>query len=652
MPKKQLFDDDEAEEPVDTAFKVNRAYADKFDVEKRKKELQKLASKYGDVDSDDSESEDDDDAVHMSIAKDRGLAAVLKTIRSGDISKLKDPNAKFYDSDDDDDDDSGSDSDDAGKGKKFTLKDEYQRGVQLEAAGAFDEEEKPGHKGARTKAERSAKAAFLDAARDVDTSAAEFAVKQAPKLSATEKLPQRRKNGKGGADLFEGAELDDKTAFLKGFFENEAWRADGEGAASKYTWEQQAADEQDEAFFDDVEQWEQEWQQSKYRHEEGDEALKIQTFARQQDGLLRAKDTRRKDARERKAEREEEEELRATEELKRLKNLKKREIDDFRRKIAETAGIKSKEEKKLAAMAEMMQGDYDPEAFDKQMAQLFDDDYYGGADEDEIAAMENELDAELDPQAAVGKMKAAPAADTDDDDDDDLLYPTMSINAAIAKSDAQNTAPVPDDDAPEPPETDLAELEKELDKKIDEYWRLHYHKNGKMRTRFQYREVNPEHFGFDDTDVLALDDRTLNMVAPLNCYSAYLTKNQNTADRYKALHRKKNLRLLPAERKSRRYSKDTVALDPNLPQEEGEAIAQRVHAAAQRTGAADAQPKRQRSADGRPQAAAEGGAPRQHEKRNRSEQQAPRGRGQGAPRHNQGRGGHSQRPPHKPSKPE
>jgi protein KRI1 len=124
-------------------------------------------------------------------------------------------------------------------------------------------------------------------------------------------------------------------------------------------------------------------------------------------------------------------------------------------------------------------------------------------------------------------------------------------------------------------------LEQELERKVDEYWKLHYHKiaGGDVRTRFRYREVNPETFGLSEIDVLTKDDRQLNMVAPLNCYAAYLGRNENLRDRYKALHRRNSLREIASERKSRRYGdvSKTALFDESIPEEEGQKIAQAIH---------------------------------------------------------------------------
>jgi protein KRI1 len=631
MPaKKQLFGDDDDHEAENLAFggaaespdsfKVNRAYADKFDLVKRKQELQKLSTKYAGVEETDSEdTEEDDDAVLLNDAAENEFADLLLRLRSNDPS-LRDKNTSFFAKKAAASAENGSDSDgegEAGK-KKFTLKDEYQRALKHQAA----EEENADARGVRRKGltteQKSAREAFLNAAAAGGNDTAEFSVKAAPKASAKAGT-EKRKEVVSAA--FKDAK-DDNDAFLANFFANEAWRKADDGNEPEYTWEQEAADDQDEDFYDDVEQWERDFQERKYRHEEGEEAAHIQAFPRHQEGLLRKDDTRRKDARERKEERKKEEESKATEELKRLKNLKRAEIEAFQRKIAEVAGLgrrnkkgakpaagadddfdaDDEDQKRIAALLSRaaLEEEYDPDKFDAQMAALFDDNYYNNLDDEEMAKMA-EVDELADsdddddddddgdneevgqPVAAKQKSKKQRKADVDLPaelgDVDSFLYPTKALDRAVAEpvQKKKGKAAVDTDGADADPE----ELQKQLDQKMDEYWKLHYSGTaGGMRTRFKYREVNPEHFGLDDEDIFMMDDRSLNMIAPLSSYATYLTKAQNTKDRFKAMHRRKNLRMLPADRKSRRYQRETVVFDVDkIDEQTGAEIAKKVHRA-------------------------------------------------------------------------
>jgi protein KRI1 len=271
----------------------------------------------------------------------------------------------------------------------------------------------------------------------------------------------------------------------------------------------------------------------------------------------------------------------------------------FRKKIGDIAGLKSggkkgakpnmadedaEEDARVAALLSQkaLEEDFDPETFDKQMNALFNDDYYNAIDDNEVAILEEEdadfIDSDDEGDEVPGsnapakphqstrrslKSKDVPEALMDEAD---LLYPTQTIAAAVSRQThkgAQN------------PGLTAQELEAQLEEKMDEYWRLHYHTvAGGVRTRFKYRDVNQERFGLNDEDILMMDDRTLNMIAPFNSYATYLNRQQNMKDRFKAMHRRKNIRTLNPERQSRRYKTNTVVVDPDrLTEEEGIRIA-------------------------------------------------------------------------------
>ena len=198
-------------------------------------------------------------------------------------------------------------------------------------------------------------------------------------------------------------------------------------------------EEQDEQFYDDAEVWEQEYQQALYRHQEGEEALKVQTFPRQlEEGLLRQKDTTRAEARQRKAEREKEQETKLDSEVKRLKHLKRQEIDAQRNRIAAVAGISEGKMKQLAKLLddELTGGaDFDPDSFDKIMSNLFNDDYYDNIDDEELHMMEQEQEDAYDEEDDEDlpddededeekKNENNTYGEEDEDEDEDLLYPT------------------------------------------------------------------------------------------------------------------------------------------------------------------------------------------------------------------------------------
>jgi protein KRI1 len=126
----------------------------------------------------------------------------------------------------------------------------------------------------------------------------------------------------------------------------------------------------------------------------------------------------------------------------------------------------------------------------------------------------------------------------------------------------------------------LHELQEELESKVDEYWKLHFHAiAGDVRTRFKYRSVNSESFGLTDEDVLEMDDRQLNMIAPMNSYASFLSREENQQDRLRAVSRLRNVRLVDSSRSSRRYGKDvakTQVFDSLFTEEDARNVSKRL----------------------------------------------------------------------------
>ncbi|XP_060576869.1 protein KRI1 homolog [Ruditapes philippinarum] len=119
-------------------FKINRAYAEKYNTWRQKEELQKLKDKYGDGDeskgSSSSESEDED-AEALTEQVERDWLRTLSALKSKD-PKIYQKNAKFFH--DDDGDYEGGQKNKKSKEKPMFLKD-YERKVMLEKGGVISE---------------------------------------------------------------------------------------------------------------------------------------------------------------------------------------------------------------------------------------------------------------------------------------------------------------------------------------------------------------------------------------------------------------------------------------------------------------------------------------------------------------------------------
>ncbi|TPP46436.1 KRI1-like C-terminal family protein [Leishmania donovani] len=526
----------------------------------------------------------------------------------------------------------------AGK-SKFTLADEYKRALEATAGSedaVVDDSNEAGERdGLRKLRPQNAEEAKLRAAflRNVEDSTNTFEVVRGA-TSAYASAPAASDNGEDSADEDEqqrgaseeekrlleeafalsisaaaakksgkkqqGASGDgnetDSEAFLRDFFIQELWRpgatrkksrahkastdsgeeaegsdgdAEGDDSAGSYynRLAQLAREEEDEAFFNNAEVWEREYQEKKYRHQEAEEEAANGGAS-------------------------------AAHELKRLKHLKRKEIEDQRALIASVAGLKAattarfggdeKEEAQLAKLKAVwsdkdLDAPFDPAEFDRKMAQLFDSDYYDerNVDEDEIAYFDEELDKESgeddDGTAEAILSGEAPA-----------LFAANSLEEAQSMMPAVLAAKAKKKGKSTESETDaelMERLQASLKQKEEEYYQLHRDVGATssggagagVSGGFRYREVPAEDFTLSVEEILALDDRQLNMIAPMNCYAAYLDKDSNERDRRRIERRRqKGFRQVDSDRTSRRYGnvKSTSLLNPEqINDEEGKAIA-------------------------------------------------------------------------------
>ena len=111
---------------------------------------------------------------------------------------------------------------------------------------------------------------------------------------------------------------------------------------------------------------------------------------------VRNKSDARKKQREAKIERKKLEKIQKTEEIKRLKNLKKEEIASKISLIQKFSGT-TPSMKYLALPLESLEKDFDPNEYDTQMNEMFNDDYYNQEDsnpqiDDVEKIQENDID--------------------------------------------------------------------------------------------------------------------------------------------------------------------------------------------------------------------------------------------------------------------
>jgi hypothetical protein len=201
--------------------------------------------------------------------------------------------------------------------------------------------------------------------------------------------------------------------------------------------------------------------------------------------VARRPDDRRKRKREEKKAKKAELRAAAELELKRLKNLKRAEIDKKLAAVHEVAGLKGAAEGGAFDAADI-DGDFDPDAWDKKMESMFGDEFYG--DEEAAAADGDKLQ---DSQAVAAVSRAAGVKDLDARADARLADERVLQNAVVAdtsegkkkrkrkKKSAVKEALEADTDVAEPAE-------------MEELYALDFEDiiDG-IKTRFSYAKVGP-----------------------------------------------------------------------------------------------------------------------------------------------------------------
>jgi protein KRI1 len=232
------------------------------------------------------------------------------------------------------------------------------------------------------------------------------------------------------------------------------------------------------------------------------------------EGSVRKKESSRKKQRKSKQERNAQAKQEQAEELKHLKNVKKKEITEKLEKIRIIAGIERDAACKLGA--DDLEEDFDPEDYDRKMRETFDEKYYGAN--------------VVDPGFRSGEDFYLDKPDFDKEEElpglpkewslDDKEGSTVSGEKAISekKEKRKNKELVGEKRKGKISLKDKMEIEKEF----DEYYKLDYEDTiGDLKTRFKYRQVQPNSYGLKTLEILQSDDRDLNQYVPIKKLAPY-----------------------------------------------------------------------------------------------------------------------------------
>ncbi|GAA5994099.1 hypothetical protein JCM5350_008093 [Sporobolomyces pararoseus] len=467
----QLYDSssDEDEEQLDSTFKVNKGFADKYETKKRTEELSKLQDKYGkdyqfgDLEGESEEdsedlSDDDEDAEFVTPQVDAAILRTLARIKAKDPA-VYEPDRDVFEEEERRTAAAGGSSSAAGTSKKSSsskpvlLKD-YQRS-RLLAENPEDDPEfastsnssfipTPAQEQAQLKSE-------ITAAFHADSDS-EDDVFQKREQGDDERLKEERDYEKFletnvGKKAVKAA-LGDEDDFLRDYILNRGWMdrendtthipsyeeitGDGAQSATKSSKKKGkskllldddeaeiklnpgAHDDDDEEFDEKAEEFEHKFN---FRFEEA-AGSNLVTHARDAISTVR-KPTAVVSARQRQREaakqKKEEEKAARKEEVRRLKALKRKQVEEKLLQLVEAAGGGAEVDK----FEDLdLEGEWDEKKHEEEMKKIYGDDYEGAEDD----GFKPTWDDDIDITDIVGEDGGS------DDEDGDMHMPFASTS--------------------------------------------------------------------------------------------------------------------------------------------------------------------------------------------------------------------------------
>lgn len=548
--------------PVVEELKVNAKYAQSFLERKRKEELTQLSRRNaGNVsadDSDESESEtEDEDGEQLTADLDADIQKTLRLIRKRDPA-IYDPSIAFFKNEDGDEDDE-DDLDEEGNSKKKKKQQKEKKDAPLYykdlvrqqvIAGDVDsdEEERDQRKPVISYGEEQAqiKKAFVDSLKaaeaenddedgdDDDSAGGLFTIRKKTADEAQQEDEEFESfTTKYGTSLPSHKDMD-PDEFLNHYLSSEGWKDKTRAAIPHYD-DIVAEDEEDAEELDKADEFE---HQYNFRFEE-EGGGQIQTHARQIGDSMRREDNIRKRKREERKERKALERQKKEEELRHLKNLKQAEIQSKLEKIAKLMGVEG------GVDATDLEGEFDPDAYDKRMQQIFDEEYYEQDDEGmEKPTWDDEEDKELFGGLPVDPDEEEEAAETiveepvEEEEVDEQEDEDMGEEAEEGEDDEEQE----DENEELPASMTKEQLKAATAKYLDELYSLDYEDLiGDLRCRFKYRQVQSNTFGLTVDEIMAADDKELKSLVSLKRLAPY-QEHEYEVDRKRLKNFKKTLR--------------------------------------------------------------------------------------------------------------
>ena len=524
---------------------INKKFATKYQNKKEKQELQQIRQQNqrdGIVDGDDSSEsdssdEEDEDGALFTPSVNVQFLKTIKALRKKDAS-IYDPKSKFFDDYAPEDIDTGDKKTKAEKPQRY--KDVLRKQIleQIESEEENSDDKKPGSSTnleSRTKLgydeeQDELRKAFLTKSSNTDDDENEddWMIMKKKKVAsvdqdelereANEQLKEieslSKKSKKDDTFKDPRGEVGDGEQYLLDFFTKKKWIDDLDVANDG---------SDDESSLNDVERADEFESNYNFRFEQAAQetatsgaTLSVQTYARSQTmNTVRRQDTTRKDKRQARKERKIAERKSKEEQLKRLKNAKKKEIENKLSQVKAVIGDKDESAVDEAAIMKMLEGDYDPEKFEKAMEQAYGEDFYEQEDKEWKTDIDvrKTLKGDDEGDALVGQ-----------DDVDGGMYDNVvegELNDDAMDEEYDETEEWNDGEYDDSHEE--SKLEKKLKTKMqEELYKLDYEDIvAGMPTRFKYREVESNDYGLTTQEILFARDTTLKQFVSLKKMAPY-----------------------------------------------------------------------------------------------------------------------------------
>jgi protein KRI1 len=208
-----------------------------------------------------------------------------------------------------------------------------------------------------------------------------------------------------------------------------------------------------------------------------------------------------------------------------LKNAKRKELNEKLSQVKSVIGAAKEGDIDEAAIMKMLEGDFDPEEFEKAMQDAYGEDFYEKEDTEWKSDLDvrRTLQQDEDGVALVGKDDADGGMYDVYENEDDEQDNAQDYEEDEERGDEDYSEPSPEHETP---------LEKKLKSKVqEELYKLDYEDIvAGMPTRFKYRQVEPNDYGLTTQEILFARDNTLKQFVSLKKMAPYNEQGEFRVD--------------------------------------------------------------------------------------------------------------------------